>query len=113
MLIQGQFVRLDKLSAQRTPSRMLPTGYWLKGFVLDTPRVGAVLMVSRTERAAQSLGEVEPVRVAGIYTSTPVQSIEEHENGSVTLTTQNSVWKVTPIEADVDPTPTEPGQVHS
>lgn len=99
MLAAGQSVRLDKLSAEHTPARMLPTGYWLRGRLADEPRVGAVLMVYRTARAVQHAGEVEPVEVDGIYTSSPVRAIEEHEDGSVTVATANSHWRITPIEA--------------
>lgn len=85
-------VQLDKLSEQR--AGLLLVAYWLRGRLMNPPRVGAILIVSRFERAAQTEGEVAPVKVAGLYTSSPVVELIDNEDGSVTARTQNSCWKI-------------------
>lgn len=96
MIPADTYVRLDKLSEQR--GGVLPTGYWLKGYLVEEPRLNAVLLVLRTERAKQADHEVEPVKLTGYYSSSPVKEIIEHEDGSITCRTMNSHWKVTPIQ---------------
>lgn len=87
-------VLLTQLSAQRDGP--LPTGYWCRGVLIESPMVGRTLRVWRTERAAQSPDEVAPVKRPSIYVSSPVQSIEERADGSVMVATMNSQWLITP-----------------
>lgn len=95
MIASNSRVQLDKLGEHN--GGILPTGYWLRGILGDEPIVGRILCVWRTERAAQYEGEIEPVVTEGIYTSSPVRSIVENEDGSVTCITANSTWRVTPL----------------
>ncbi len=97
MIPSDSFVRLDKLSAQRDGP--LPTGYWCKGFLMEEPTIGHTLRMLRIERAKQRPDEVEPVKVAGLYVSSPVRELIENEDGSVTAHTQNSSWRITLLEA--------------
>ncbi len=97
MLSVYQPVRLDKLSEHN--AGLLPNGYWCIGTLVDLPRVGACINVLRTERAAREPGEVSPVKCMGVYTSSPVVSMTEREDGSVDCVTRNSIWRITQISA--------------
>ena len=94
MIPPDSTVLLTKLSAQRDGP--LPTGYWCRGVLIESPMVGRTLRVWRTERAAQSPDEVAPVQRPGLYVSSPVQEILEGPDGSVTVRTANSHWLITP-----------------
>ncbi len=97
MITTDTRVRLDKLSQQR--EGLLPNGYWLVGKMIEEPLVGRTLRVARTSRAKQSPEETEPVVCFGLYVSSPVQSIDQHEDESVTCVTLNSTWKIMSIDA--------------
>lgn len=97
MIAEGQLVRLDKVAQERKGP--LPMSYWLKGYMVEGPIVGRTLRVIRHSRAKQSEDEVEPVEVTGLYVSTPVREMVEHEDGRVTCHTMNSTWVITPLPA--------------
>lgn len=88
-----QRVRLTKLSAHVEPPGMLPTDYWLEGILANDVRVGATIQVNRIRRARQNPDEPDIVELAGFYTSSPVVSLEETEDG-VIATTRHSKWEI-------------------
>ena len=94
MITPGTPVLLTKLSTQNPG--VLPDAYWLKGVLHAPITIGSTIQILRTERAARESGEVSPVKVTGIYVSSPVEEILE-QGEIVTARTRNSHWRIAPL----------------
>lgn len=103
---KGKYVRVAKIGVQEfskaptplmqdyqlgyiNPNVSIPLTYWLEGFLINEPEVGAPMFVDRRVRNG--------VRVIGALQTTQVTSVEEQGNGLV-VKTYNSVYLVTPAE---------------
>ncbi len=85
-------MRLDKVSQQR--AGVLPAVYWLEGSLANTLAIGSTISVKRTARAGPEEGEPERVECLGWYVSSPVVTLTENADGSVTCQTLNSHWRI-------------------
>lgn len=92
-------VQLTKLSAEVTFPGALPVPYWSRGHLTEPLAVGRPILMSRYARAGREAGEPEVVECAGLFESSPVVSLTPQEDGSIIAATQNSHWKVAPLES--------------
>jgi hypothetical protein len=86
----GDNIRLVKV-AERNPGE-IPIGYWLEGNLFANIQIGHSIRVARFLRAPRE-GENGPVSNLGIFTSSPVVSIEPNVRGAI-LDTNNSTWSL-------------------